>query len=275
MRRISVRVLQASNGEIVSQKALGTFSGCPKANKCYKIKYLSDGLEVVGYIVTPKDTSIKRPVMIVNRGGNREFAKLTNKSLKYLTYLSSNGYIVLASQYRGNDGGQGKEQFGGDDVNDVLNLLPLANSLPFADENNAVMLGFSRGGMMTLLAIKNGADIKAAATVGSVSDLEQWYNERDEKLKKVIRELVGTDKKEWKKRSAVYWPEKISVPVLILHGSDDWRVNVSHSKNLSYKLTEAGKEHRLVIIQNGDHSLSKHKKERNELILEWFSRYIH
>ena len=42
--------------------------------------------------------------------------------------------MVVASQYRGNAGGEGKEEFGGKDVNDVLNLLPLLESLPKADE---------------------------------------------------------------------------------------------------------------------------------------------
>ena len=72
--------------------------------------------------------------------------RLQKKSLKYLSYLSRNGYVVLASQYRGNDGGQGQEEFGGADVNDVLNLMPLARSLSFADAKNTVILGFSRGG---------------------------------------------------------------------------------------------------------------------------------
>jgi len=43
------------------------------------------------------------------------------------------GYVVAASQYRGNAGGQGKEEFGGADVDDVLNLIPLLESLPQAD----------------------------------------------------------------------------------------------------------------------------------------------
>ncbi len=86
---------------------------------------------------------------------------------------------------------------------------------------------------MTYLAIKHNAEIKAAAVVGGVTDLEQSYNEREEGMKNVIRELVGMKKSEWEKRSAVYWPHKINVPILILHGEDDWRVKVSQAKKLS------------------------------------------
>lgn len=270
----NLNALPNSNGKIVEQKAINIRSKWSDGVECYKIKYLSDGYKVVGFIVKPKAEGSKYPVMIFNRGGNREFGKLTKRSMEYLSFLSSNNYVVLASQYRGNDGGEGREEFGGRDVNDVLNLISLAKSLFFADPNKIAMLGFSRGGMMTYLAIKEGAEIKAAAVVGGVTDLEQNYNEREESMKDVIKGLVGMDKAEWQKRSAIYWPEKINVPILILHGEKDWRVKASQAKKLSEKLKEAGKVHELVIFPKGDHGLNTHPSERNQKIFDWFDRYI-
>jgi len=269
-----LNVLANSNGKIVKQKEIRIKSKWSELIECYKIKYLSDGYQVVGFIVKPKGEGSKYPMMIFNRGGNREFGKLTKKSLRYLSFLSSNNYVILASQYRGNDGGQGKDEFGGKDVNDVLNLIKMAKSLPFINPTKIVMLGFSRGGMMTYLAIKHGAEIKAAAVVGGVTDLGQMYNEREEAMKKVIRELVGMDKTEWEKRSAYHWPEKIDVPILILHGEDDWRVKVSQAKKLSEKLKQAGKVHDLEIFSKGDHGLNTHRSERNQRIFDWFERYV-
>ena len=78
----------------------------------------------------------------------------------------------------------------------------------------------------------------------------------------------------WQKRSAVYWPEKIDVPILILHGEDDWRVKVSQAKKLSEKLKEVGKEHELVIFPGGDHGLNTHRFKRNKKIFYWFERYL-
>lgn len=212
--------------------------------------------------------------MIYNRGGNREFGKIKKKTLPDLAFFSSKNYVVLASQYRGNDGGQGREQFGGKDVNDVLNLIPLAKSLPFTYPNKIVMLGFSRGGMMTYLAIKQGAEIKAAAVVGGITDLIQTYREREERMKKVIQELVGYSKKKFKERSAYYWPERINVPVLILHGENDWRVKASQAKKLAKKLKGLGKPHKLVIFSKGDHGLNTHRSQRNKHILSWFDKYL-
>lgn len=266
--------LISSDGKIVESKLISIKSRWSDKVECYKIKYLSDGLKVVAFILKPKGEGSKFPVMIYNRGGNREFGKITKKTLTYISYLSSNNYVVLASQYRGNDGGQGREEFGGKDVNDVLNLIKMGKSLPFIDLTRIVMLGFSRGGMMTCLAIKHGAEIKAAAVVGGVTDLGQLYNDRDEGMKNVIRELVGINKKEWVERSAYYWAENIDVPILILHGEDDWRVKVSQAKKLAERLKELGKVHELVVFPEGDHGLNSHRAERNQKIFDWFERYL-
>ena len=266
--------LKNSNGKIFDSQVVNVKSKWSDNIDCYKVRYLSDGLQVVGFVLRPKSNAVKYPAMIFNRGGNQEVGKITNGKLNLLSYFCSKNYVVLASQYRGNDGGEGEEDFGGKDVDDVLNIIELAKSLPFVEPDKIVMVGISRGGMMTYLAMKQNADIKAAAVVGGVTDLEQTYYERDVVMKNVIRELVGMNKSEWGKRSAIYWPEKINAPTLILHGEYDRKVNVSQAIKLSEKLTQAGKVYELVVFQKGDHSLKTHISERNQKILEWFEKYL-
>lgn len=263
-----------NNGKILEQKLITVDSNFKNEIDCYRIKYLSDGLKVVGFIVKPKKINNKLPVIIFNRGGNREYYKISEETLRVLSYYASQNYVILASQYRGNDGGQGHEAFGGKDVNDVLSLIPLAQSLSYTDSTKIVMLGASRGGMMTYLAIKEGADIRAAAVISGFTDLFQTYQERDDKMKKVLRELVGDDDNEYKIRSACYWPERIDVPVLILHGEDDYRIKVTQAQKLSKKLAAAGKVHKLVVYPKGDHGLKTHHHERDRRILEWFETYL-
>ncbi|MBT8342637.1 MAG: prolyl oligopeptidase family serine peptidase [Desulfatitalea sp.] len=266
-------MLPDSNGQIVTQLRATIADARAGTTEIYRVRYLSDNLEVVGFIVKPYDNQSNYPVIIFNRGGNREFGKITEDTLEYLSFLSSKGYVVLASQYRGNDGGQGQEEFGGADINDVLNLLPLAKSLPFIDANNIFMLGYSRGGMMTYLAIKSGVEINAAAVVGGLTDLEQAYNEREAEMQRIIEELVGMDPFAWEARSAVHWPEMINIPVLILHGEADERVSVSHATKLAQLLTEEGKVHKLTLFADGNHSLSTHYQEKHTAIFEWFETY--
>ena len=267
--------LESSDGKIVDLEPFKIDSPFQENVEIFRMRYLSDDLQVVGFIVKPKTNDIQYPVIIFNRGGNREFGKIDTPGLTYLSYLADQGYVIIASQYRGNDGGQGKEEFGGSDVNDVLNLIPLARSLDFTMPDKIGMLGFSRGGMMTYIAISKTDDINAAAVVGGVTDCIQGYNERED-MRYVYRELIGgspTQKEaEFKKRSAYFWPEKINTPVLILHGEDDWRVNVTQAQKLGDKLNELGKTYELITYPGGDHGLNK--TDRDTRILNWFMNYL-
>ena len=196
--------------------------------ECRRIKYMSDGLKVTGIIWKPKDTTGKKlPLIIYNRGGNREFGKLIFAYNYILHPFVANGFVVIGTQYRGVDGGEGKEELGGAEVNDILNLIPLAKSLGYVDMNNVFMFGESRGGMMTYLALKNKIPVNAAAVNAAPSDLilglknrpgfAQTYKEMMPDFDKRSDELVP-------ERSAVYWADKINTPLLMLQGGADWRV---------------------------------------------------
>lgn len=125
--------------------------------------YWSDGLKVKGFMARPKNPSKSCPCVIYNRGGNRDFGMLNPfRAALFLGPIASWDYVVVASNYRGNGGGEGKEEFGGKDINDVLNLFPLLESLPYADAARVGMIGWSRGGLMTCLAMTKTDRIKAA-----------------------------------------------------------------------------------------------------------------
>ncbi|MCA1010571.1 alpha/beta hydrolase family protein [Halobacillus halophilus] len=248
-----------------------------KTTETYKITYRSDGLEVKGVMVRPKEIEKDLPLLIFNRYGNQEYGKIDEKILAtYLSLWANKGYVVLASQYRGNDGGEGKEEFGGADVNDVLNLVQAAEELPNVDVENKVMLGLSRGGMMTYLAIKDGVDMKAAAVVGGITDLFNFYEERVV-VRGMLDELVGDpeeNREAFEKRSAVYWPDQLDVPLLIMHGEDDWKVPVEQARELSSKLSRENADYEYVEYEDGQHSLKHYVEEYTDKTDQWFQQHI-
>jgi dipeptidyl aminopeptidase/acylaminoacyl peptidase len=245
---------------------------------CRKIKYLSDGLKIVGFIWKPKNTTGKKlPLVIVNRGGNPNLDLLTPQRF-YYPFVTS-GFVVIGSQYRGADGGEGKDEFGGADVNDVFNLIPLARSLGYVDTDNVFMYGASRGGMQALLAIKKGIPINAVAVSGALTDLPAAARERPRVSERVWSRLIPgfADRTEevLRERSAVYFAERISVPVLILQGGADWRSSAgSQALGLASKLQSLGKTYELHIYAEDDHPLSINRLERDREIIEWFKRYM-
>ena len=247
----------------------------------YAIMYWSDGLRVAGFLGRPLGPG-PFPAIIHNRGGYGEVGLQTGVEIVPLVEA---GYVAVASQYRGNGGGEGKEDFGGNDVHDVTNLIPLLKSLPYVDPNRIGMMGGSRGGMMTFIALKLDTldgrhDIKTAVTVGGISDLFSWNSEvgRLYQFDSVLwRPLVGATPDEAPQlfidRSAVYWPDLINAPLLLLHGQADQTVSVNETLTLAARLKNAGKTVDFIIYPGGDHPLTNYQGGYPDA-LSWFGLYL-
>jgi len=246
-----------------------------------KITYLSDGLKVKGYLAYPNDTSQKYPCVIWCRGGIGNAGVIDEFNASGIFgQIASWGYVVMASQYRGNAGSEGKDEFGGSDVNDILNLIPLADELEFADKKIWGIEGWSRGGMMTYLTLTKTNIFKAAIVIGGIANLR--CNSEESKFMKRLYEVTmgksGTEdfKQKCESRSIINFPEKLSknTPLLLLHGTADNRVLVHDSIDLSEKLKELKHPHELVLYENGDHFLKSHRKEVNEKRKDWFRKFL-
>jgi dipeptidyl aminopeptidase/acylaminoacyl peptidase len=227
----------------------------------YRITYLSDRLKVTGYIAEPKEKS-KYPCIIANRGGNSTFSQWNPYRIAfYLGRMASWNYVVIASQYRGNDGGEGKEEFGGKDLNDVLNLIPALSQLPNADTSRIGIEGISRGGMMTYLALRNTCRFKAAAVTSGVVKLDFDTTAREWRTKpwEMIPGYQNNRDSVLKVRSAVYWADQLckTTPLLIMHGSADWRVSPGGVLEFVRKLYEYKHPVRFILYEGADHGINE------------------
>ncbi len=242
-----------------------------------KITYSSDGIKIKGYIAYPKIYENKKfPCIVWNRGGFREKGAIDKFTARGIFgQLAGWGYVVLASQYRGNAGSEGVEYFGGNDVNDILNLIPLAEEIPSADNSKWGIEGWSRGGMMTLLALIRNSNFKCAVLSGAISNLKS-YLEIDSERKKNYQELFGKNfNEELDKRTIIDKVVKLpKIPYLLMHGGKDDTVSPLQSLDLSRKFLEAGILHRLIIFENGDHFLKNYRIEVDHQRKKWFDKYL-
>src|SRR5262249_49317825 len=147
------------------------------------ITYSSDGLKVRAYLMAPREElfpkGTKLPCVIYNRGGHDTFNEPTDvDALLNLAPYANMGYIVVASMLRGSSGSDGHDEFGGKDVDDVLNLIPLLESIPRADAKRIGMVGKGRGGMQTMLALKRTERISAAIVNSGLFDAFDWVKTR-------------------------------------------------------------------------------------------------
>lgn len=243
------------------------------------ITYESDGLKVTGIEVLPDFAAGETgPLIIFNRGGSRDFGALSvpqilNLMAPLATRLRAG---VLGSNYRGNAGGEGREEFGGAEVNDILRLIEIGKEQEWWDGKNVFLFGWSRGGMMTYLTLKAGAQVNAAAVGAGIADVFLMDGERMEQLyQRLVPEYPQSREEAFISRSAVRWPEAISAPLLLLHGDADTKVTIEHARSLHAKLMELGKPTKLVEYPRGGHGLMRENADVIDQVVKWFELHLH
>lgn len=233
--------------------------------------YSNEGNKIKGYISYPNDLSKKYPLIIWNRGGNRESGKIDEfLATGMFGEIANWGYIVMASMYRDND------EFGGSEVNDILKLIEISDTIGNCDSSKIGMEGWSRGGFMTFHILTKTDRISTAVIISGLTDITNHT-----KMDKVYREIFGTGTEEEfllekKKRSPVYFADKIykDINLLLIHGTGDEQVPHSNSEIINEKLKNKVKEIDLVLLEGGDHYLKKFRKETSELRKNWFNKFL-
>jgi len=270
-------VLRVFKEKGLSLEQLADIKRIVKKTKAFRITYQSNGHRVNGFLIAPRAIRGTLPCIIWNRGGIGEFGAITLAAVfRSMGRMAEWGYVVIATQYSGNGGSEGADDCGGPEtLNDVLNLKKVLEQIPTADISRIGMYGWSRGGMMTYLSLANVKWIKAAVTMAGLADVARSVKRRPA-LAEAYKELWKVTPKNIHDRSAVRWPEKFSkkAPILLLHGTADWRVTVQDSLDLTAALVKEKVPCRLVVFEGDDHGITANAKERYRLTHEWFDRFV-
>lgn len=258
-----------------------------KKFECLKINYPSDTATVEAWLYKPMKTIKKLPIIIYNRGGMGNFGNLVETNLVDFHKMAENGYVVIATKTRF-AGVNGKyDQHGGIDVDDIVNLKAIYENLPYVDTSNVFMYGFSRGGQNTYQASLK-MKLNAMVVTASVTDWLRRVDERKEFVDgwddedktqtylgfaKVFPNWESDSIQILKNRSAYYWADKITTPVLILHSRQDARVPCYNSLIMAAKLQELGKEYEMIIYDEPSHSLPFSQFDSFDKMFLWFEKH--
>jgi dipeptidyl aminopeptidase/acylaminoacyl peptidase len=181
--------------------------------------------------------------------------------------------VIIGSNYRE------KDEFGGAEINDVLNLIEIVKEIKKADSHCIGMYGWSRGGMMTYLALQKSNKIKTAIVGNGASDLFDTAKFRPNMETNVFAECIPdywkNRESELKKRSAIYWANELdkNSSLLILCGTNDNRVNPEQADKMANKLKEIEYDFELRKFET-DHFFTEKKTELNELVIKWFNKRL-
>ena len=244
----------------------------------YDLSYNSDGRNIKGYIVKPKADGIY-PCIIYNRGGSKEYGVITGEKLiRAIRTIASWGYVVIASQYSGNGGSEGKDELSGMDLEDIINLKPVIDSLDYVDSTRIGMTGVSRGGLMSLNILRKSIDwVRCVSIKASLLDIASEYVIRPQ-LKEFQSDMYDTNSEELVKAKSPYQNiQEIdkTIPLQIIQGGQDINVMPSIAIKFFNKLIEAG--HNNVdfhYFSEADHGLSQVIKESNILQREFFAKWL-
>ncbi|MDX9893325.1 MAG: alpha/beta fold hydrolase [Patescibacteria group bacterium] len=256
------------------------------------------GRRIVGLLSLPNGGSTPFPAVIICHGfkGYKEQAHL--KTLA--SALASSGIAVLRFDF-GNGVGQSYGKL--EDIKfsqylgDLKSAIDYVAKQKYIDQNKLGLAGHSLGGQLILTYAPRDKRIKALADLAGVS-YRGWGNTNLEKG--VVKQLPEAKKtgyfyvfskrtgKKYRIKIGYYYDimkydtpaqiKKIKVPTLIIHGSKDQSVPLSHSR-LAFRTLKSPKK--LVIVPDAPHTWrgtadpgGKFQKQINPIVVDWFKKYL-
>lgn len=222
--------------------------------------------------VPPGPAQPGRPAIIMPHGGPAYRDALGFDWLAQ--YWAQLGYVVLQPNFRGS-AGYGAQWFAQNgfkswpvaigDVNAGARWLAAQGT---ADARRIAIFGWSYGGYAALQgAIVDPGLYRAVVAVAPVTDLARLKaDSREYSNYNIVANMVG-DGPHVMAGSPAQNADRITVPVLLFHGTRDQNVDVGQSRAMDAALSRAGKQHQLVIYDGLEHSLID-SKARTEMLLQ-------
>ncbi|GAA0368380.1 S9 family peptidase [Bowmanella denitrificans] len=229
-----------------------------------KVQYIArDGLKIEAYLTEPHYRAPDQliPAVILPHGGPmaRDYG-----GFDWLTeFLVNRGYLVLQPNFRGSSGygfdfeqasvkGWGKEM-----QHDLQDAAAWLISEKLAAPERVCLVGASYGGYAALMGLATQGDtFKCAASINGVTDLTMILSDsRRYTNREVVKKQFGDDRSQLKEVSPLHLADKISAPVLLIHGEEDRVVPVKHSREMAEELQDLDKNVRYVELPKGNHYL--------------------
>ncbi|MBP7147959.1 MAG: S9 family peptidase [Acidobacteria bacterium] len=273
-------------------KVYHTSAPNPRGETIYGISNERSPMKVWSYVFVPRgiDRSRKHPLLLLPHGGVH--ADFTTYHVHIVRELMAEGYVVVATEYRGSTGyGREYEQaidYGGLEVDDVVAGRDWAvENLPFVDGGRVGIAGWSHGGLIALMAVFDHPDKFQVAYAGvPVSDLLARMGYTDDEYRGLfsapyhIGKTAGEAVDEYRRRSPVWHVQKLKRPLLVHTTTNDRDVNVVEVEHLIQALKAAGKEFEYKIYEDAPpgHTLNradtKWARESRREVYAFLARYL-
>jgi dipeptidyl aminopeptidase/acylaminoacyl peptidase len=208
--------------------------------------------------------------------------------------LAERGYVALAADYRRWwDGAWRRNVIAWRSIDDARMLLDVTRAYPEIDQARIGALGFSQGGVFSLLMAAHAPDrVRAVVAYYPVTDFPHWFaRPKTGPVERFVwsrirawfrRESGAASEAEFetilRHASAYYVADDIRAPVLLLHGARDALAPVEESQRMADRLAAAGRTVELVVFDDGVHLFNfrqpRHAATAWTATLAWLDRWL-
>ena len=256
--------------------------------KAEVVSWKSDNLMIEGVLLKPVDyqEGKRYPLLVVAHGGPTG-AYSNGYRVGYGDggqNFAGEGWAVLYPNPRGSSGYGEKftqanfNDWGGGDYRDIMAGVDAMIARGVADPDKLAFEGWSYGGYMTAWVVSQTGRFKAAMMGAGITDLASMYSTND------IPNLLGTffggiPTKEtlplYQERSAITYVDRVTTPLLMLHGGSDQRVPIGQPMEYFRALKDRGKTVELVFYPREGHGFSEyyHQLDHMQRQHDWITRY--
>jgi len=247
-----------------------------------KISYRSSAgdLDVPAFVFRPFGTAApaSQPALVWVHEDIR--GHLYEHYIPYIREAVARGYVVIAPEYRGSIGYGEKYydaiDYGGAEVDDVVAAVDvLRERYPQVDCRRVGIIGWSHGGMITLLSVfRNPSTFRAAAAIVPVTNLIDRVERKgvDKQLALIdpANRLGGPPDVRpdiYKERSPLFQVDKLRIPLLVHVARNDQDVDIEEDMPLVEALRAQKPD--LAVTKVYDHPIGGHTFDRRVNKLTW------
>ena len=279
--------LRSGRGRVVAGAGSGYLEAHP-TGRTERFRVRRAGESIEARLVHPPDfdASQRYPLVLEIHGGPNAFHGDGFSPLHQV--LAGAGFLVLAVNPRGSSSygadftAQVFEDWGGDDYLDLLAAVDAACRRPYVDEARLGLHGYSYGGYMSSWIVGHSDRFRAAVIGAPVTNLVSMYGQTDIAVSFGERQWGGLPQDNFDhyvERSPLTYADRVTTPVLLLHGEDDIRVPISQSEEFYVALKRRGKTVEFarfpgcshLFLRTGHASLRKEYYDRS---VAWLQHWL-
>jgi len=224
-----------------------------------------DGLKIPVLVYEPVGKHGPSPTVVYVHGGPESQEKARFNII--IQYLVNHGFLVLAPNVRGSSG-YGKRWIHLDDVEKRLDsvrdldyLVRWSIGTGLSQKGKIGIVGGSYGGFMVLSAITEYPDLWGAAVdMVGIANFSTFL-ERTAKWRRRLRTPeYGDPEKDaelFKRISPIHHVDRITSPLLVIHGANDPRVPIHEAEQIVGQLKERGRHVEFIRFEDEGHGIAK------------------